>query len=354
MNNWQSARLRITALSRWKQVLLALVTIAMVWWVVNTLIVRFPIRSHTMNEYTQNMQPVCVGRYLIDVPSQFKLASMGQSVNGIEIVRLPKDIPNLRVFMFEMERAERQLREMLAKEDYSGIDQVLPISENSKAFIYYRGSVEKKLARIEAYFLKDQSIYQFKTDVSTERIAEKLKSINALAALISLRTPSQTPTTPGLCIDGGFISGKEFEDEGVSAGFSLIGYPSVGFTIAIEQSGTPDEWLNARIDRNWSHAAYAKVTGALTTHRKAKLNILGQEGEERIFSGTEKGQHSWTAVAEIYGDNSVSKQTYKLDMDNDSHDSGTNEAFTTTFPNDTALSIWDAVTKTIRLRPGAI
>ena len=355
MSPRQALCIRWNTIPRWKQALLALSIIAISWWIIDSMLVRFPIRSHPMNEYTQNMQPICIGRYLFDVPSQFKLTSMMQAVNGIQIERMPMQIVDRRQFEIEMVRVERTLREELAKLAHSGIYKVLPIDETGRAIAYFRESPEKSLVQIETYIFKDRAVYRLKQDAITEAVDAELQAAQALAASISIRDINTLPTAPGLCIDGGFVAGKEFEQENVSAGFHLVSYPGAGFSIGIDRAGAPvpSEWLNARIDRNWHVEAYAKAAGMLTIHRKASLSLLGQKGDERVFSGMEKGQKLWAAMAEIYGDGSVKRQTYKFDMNNNTFDNATGKEIDNQLPGDLALSIWDGVVQSIRTRPDA-
>ena len=203
-----------------------------------------------MNEYTNNMQTICVGRYLIDMPSQLNLQSTTQSVNGVQIERLPKQLAGLGSFKFEMDEAERKLREDLAKLEFSGIVKVSQMGENGMVIVYFRQSRKKRVVNIEAYTLKDLTIYKLKYGTTADDIEPATKLISAVSNVIGNRDNANIPTTPGLCIDGGFISGKGFDQEKVSADFEERN--NAGFGFSLSATYAPDVKngeFESRIDR---------------------------------------------------------------------------------------------------------
>ena len=350
---WQTTHARLMKQPRWKQALIAFATITLSWWAIHAVIVHFPIRSHAMNEYTKNMKTVCVVRYLIDVPSQFKLTAMAQSVNGIQIERLPMEIKGQDFFNHEMEVTERKLREELAKLEYSSIEKVIPIGETGRAIVYFREAPEKSIAQIDAYFFKGSVAYKLKQDTTTTGIAAELGAIRALAAKVTVR---DNPTAPGLCIDGGFIAGKGFDQEDVLADFEERDNPGFGFSLQSTYApGVKDGNFESKFDRfekQKSRAMFKDALANIKTKRNTSIMLADTTGKEWLYTDETEGVKELTAIAETPGDGTHQHQLLELQMINGPI-SKTKPA-STKLSDEAAISVWDAVIKSIRLRPGAL
>lgn len=356
MNRLYAIRLWLKAMQRWKQVMFALTAIALTWWMIDALIVRFPIRSNAMNEYTKSMQTVCVGRYLIDMPSQLNLQSTTQAVNGIQIQRLPKIMAGHGSFKYEMELVERKLREELAKLEYSGILKVTPMGENGMVIVYFRQSRKKRVVEIEAYTLKNLTTYKLKYGSAADDIDVALNEISTLASIIETRDNANIPTSPGLCIDGGFISGKGFDQEEVSADFEERENAGFGFSLksifAPSVKGSDFESRIDRIEKQKTRSMFKEAFVNLKTKRNTPIELAGTAGKEWIFTDDLEGAQGLTAMADTAGDGTHLHQWLELQMINSSKNKA--EHASTKLSDETAVSVWDAVIKTIRPRSGAI
>lgn len=335
---------------RWQQAAIALLVLPLSGWAVNEARIRFPIRSHSMNEYTQNLKTICVGRYLWDVPQQATLPPLSQTINRIKIERMPKEVASSRLLSLRLEEYERELKQELVALKNSSVKQSLPLG-SGRIFVYYKEDPNLRVANIVGYQQIGNWIYQFTSEASTKYLEEELGNMKNVIAAIRPRADNEIPTSLGVCIDGAFVAGKEFEDESVGADFELPGYPGFSMLLAVMKGIEPptNEKIIERTTRNWTLGG---LISDVTYHRKAPITLLGQSGEELMISFEEKGQKSLSADAEIYGDGSMARQGYVFKMSNDTHDElGTPHA--AVFPDDKAKAIWDAVLKTLRLRPGA-
>lgn len=309
-----------------------------------------------MNEYTQNMRTVCVGRYLIDVPSQLEFKIANQKVNGIEIERLPQEVTGKDYFSHMMNVTERKLRDELAKLEFSGVDRVLPMGEHGRAFVSFRQSRKKRVVEIEAYFLKDHVIFKLKDGTLTEKTDEALEAFSALAARLSVHDNAKPLTSPGLCIDGGFITGKGFDQEEVMADFEERGNPGFGLSLSTAFApGLVDENYESRIDRmdkQKTRAMFKEALANIKTKRKAPITLGGSPGKEWIYTDDLEGVKDLTAMADTPGGGTHQLQRLELNMTNGPKTKA--DPTSTKLSDETAISVWDAVIKTIRLRPSAL
>jgi hypothetical protein len=360
VSRWSTLRIKWSAFPRWTQALFALAAITLAWWAIDTLLVHFPIRSHPMNEYTQNMKAICVGRYLIDVPGQFKLTGMAQTVNGIEIERLPKEVASPRSFEMESERMGRTLKDESSNEAYHPYGVPISLDSNGRLFTLLRGTEAEGVVRTIGFILRGRSIFKLTLDYAFEDLGSARREIGDLAQRITIRDSASPLTTNGLCIDGGFVSGKGFDQEKASASFEMAGYPGLTFGVTVQRALPPDGQINQKLHERYERAWSFPVLGTdphdlFKLSRKAAITVNGQEGQELVIVLSEKDAKELKAQAEIYGDGSVERQEYGMLLLNDTHDNiyAPSKKLATIFPDDTALAIWDAVVKSIRPRPGA-
>jgi hypothetical protein len=336
----------------WRMIVTALAILALSGWMISEARIRFPNRSHPMNDYTQNLKTVCVGRYLWDVPQQAEVGSFNQSVNGIQIERMPEETKSEGMYQLRLDQYEKELRKELAQLKYSGIKEVRRLGTNGKLFIYRRDDINNDLLNAAAYILVGTSIYKMeRTDFAIENLNERLQTLTRVAASIRPRSVDEIPRDPGLCIDGAFVAGKGFADE-ISIPFKLPGYAGFTMSFSTKLGGEPEdnEKLNARMTRSWSKAGFSNQ---INVHRKASLHVAGQAGNELIMSLEEHGGHYLNAEAEIWGNGSTT-QSIGFSMENSTQDLVERIPYPKRLSDETAMVIWDAMLKTLRVRPGAI
>jgi hypothetical protein len=338
---------------KWRMIAIALAILALSGWMISEARIRFPNRSHFMNDYTQNLKTVCVGRYLWDVPQQAEIGSFNQSVNDIQIERLPEETKSEGMYQLRLDQYEKELRKELAQLKYSGIKEVRPFGTNGKLFIYRRDDINNDLLNAAAYILVGTSIYKMeKTDFAIENLNERLQMLTRVAASIRPRSVDEIPRDPGLCIDGAFVAGKNFEDT-ISIPFKLPNYAGFTMSFSTELGGEPEdnEKLNARTIRGWSMAGYSDE---FHIHRKTSTHVLGQPGNELVVSTNQKDRPSLMGEAEFWGDRSKHTQSFSFSMENATYDETEHTSYPKALPDETAMAIWDAMLKTLRVRPGAI
>ena len=345
---------QLNARFRWRTVAGGVLALVVGVWLVNEVRLRFPNRSHAMNELTQNLKTECVGRYLWDVPQGAALQSMSQQINDITIERTADEATSANLMRLLLDQYERELRKELAALEDSGIKEVRLFGTNGKLFVFLRESPTGGLLRAYAYTNVGTAIYRLKAEFTTKYADKNLSTMDGLAKALRLRAPGEIPTAPGVCIDGGFVAGSGFRDESVLASYVFKEKPSLGFSM--ESSYAPaigNGTYESQIDRFERHrliTMFVPAFAGLSTQRKASIQLAGSTGKELVLLDETEGAESLAAMAETPGDGSHQRQLLSLGLSNDKAKQ-TPEAVVS---DDSALAVWDALTKSVRLRPGAV
>lgn len=339
---------------RWRTVAGGVLALAVGVWLVNEVRLRFPNRSHAMNELTQNLKTECVGRYLWDVPQGAALQSMSQQINDITIERTPDQAQSANQVRLRLDQHERELRKELAALEDSGIKEVLPFGTNGKLLVFLRESITGGVLHAHAYTNVGTAIYRLKAEYASEYATETLGAMEGVAKALRPRAPGEIPTAPGLCVDGGFVAGTGFQDESVLASYVFKEKPSLGFSMeSMYAPAIGNGTYESQIDQFERHrliTMFVPAFAGLSTQRKASIQLAGSTGKELVLLDKTEGAESLAAMAETPGDGSHQRQLLSLGLSNDKAKQ-TPEAVVS---DDSALAVWDALTKSVRLRPGAI
>lgn len=191
--------------------------------------VTHPNRNHAMIESLRNMQPFCVGRFLIDLPEGTTVLVNRASVEGAEFsAETPVSHNKFESFM------EKRWAEIEAmKVDDDGKPYVQPskrVEPTRDAIIFtyqhtlissvhWQGQVTHNVPfhKIEAYFWQDNTLYSFTSDPADDAV---LKTIQALQK----HNNRQTPSGPGFCGPESFFAGGA-KPESLSIAFRLPTQP---------------------------------------------------------------------------------------------------------------------------------
>jgi len=173
-----------------------------------------------------------------------------------------------------------------------------------------------------------------------------------VAPRMQRRDQWEIPTIPGFCIERGLITGTHEKREHSGFGWSLKGHPDVRFSVSIRNNvGTIDPGVLDRED------AINKEWGAIASHistvRKQRFEIAGMPAQEWSTSATEKnGVISYDFLAEIPG-KATGFDAPSIELSMRVGRQGKDSFLPASLTEGEAIALWDAVIKTLRLRPGA-
>lgn len=217
----------------------------------------------------------------------------------------------------------------------------------------WRDKDDESAIKFEAYFVAVNpfKVYLFKTSREIGYQSGPTRIIRDIGANLTSRDPRTVPTTPGFCIEQGFIAINRLNTESFDVSVGLPGRKDVSFGISTYVQGQVDESLLSR-----TSGLMGSVIGIATgtsTLRRGKHPVGPIYAEEILVAGTEKGKRlyafKWEApgkadsIAEPHISTSlgVLEGQYKTNAESFKDD-------------DEALALWDAIIDSIRLRPGAV
>ncbi|WP_269791372.1 T6SS immunity protein Tli4 family protein [Stenotrophomonas sp. Iso1] len=294
------------------------------------------------------MKTVCVGRFLIDVPSGTRI-SPGyvyakkniQTTAGVSVEDFRQRI-NARGAALSAKR-HRMGGAMSVSETRIDDDAVLLtswVADSSRA-----GHRQELYVLDRAHGVQ----YLVSGDTDAAKLPAAIENYRALRPRISYRRPESIPATAGFCIDSGFIAGNRINSEEMTIGLRPREYPGVRMTLMSYVTGKPDRPLLQRSAD--LPPEYAAAQARMRNLRRGERNVGPIAGQEILAHAESDGSRMYAFLWESQG-RAESLQFPFLSLQLLTEET---EAGATAFRDDAqALDVWDRVLGSLRLRPGAI
>jgi hypothetical protein len=313
-----------------------------------------------MTELTKNMQPVCVGRFVVEIPSVARIKGWTQKVDDTKIETISPPSLNKLAFDNKITKRETLLKNSPHETDGVLFKNKIQLSPDSNLLVYRESQSDRRMYQLDASFWRPTLEVKFYTETTNKYFTE---GIDQISKVVKSFTP--TPTSdishlpPGLCIEQGIITGSTFRAEEVAVSGRIDEYPGLGFSFYTQTYGRPHEGktMLERIGFSFGLGDWIGKTASASTKflRKGKRELNGQKGEEMVAVITYNGETSFEANAEFYPDaNTLNKPMIKVSLGDQTHDDNTHQPFNKNLTQEEFLALWDALLNSIKLRPGAI
>ena len=313
-----------------------------------------PKREHPMTPLTKNMKTVCLGRYLVDMPAQAEFSLGSAEIDDIKIEHVGP-APSEGVFRDKVKRREADLR--FTKHDTEGtrLREAVDINDGTQRLLVYRDdNSDTFLAWVEAAVWSNHEEWLINFDAANESVPNIRVQVTNIAAHLQEKNMQDIPNTPGFCIANGLVTGGSHESENLTGGIHMES-PDFSITIKSETSG-PRERGNTLWDRTErAEKDVNEIYGIklpIGVVRRAEVKVDGRKGQEYVTITSDKGFEVFNAKAEIYGDATPKKPTFKIEMDAAWLKKSGKDQKQGMLSREEALAIWDAVLKSIHPRPG--
>jgi Tle cognate immunity protein 4 C-terminal domain/Tle cognate immunity protein 4 N-terminal domain len=307
--------------------------------------------TKSMEQYTKSMKPHCFGRFLIDVPEQAGVPSGGRFEYAFGTVARAKIQGGIEVVDRHLAERERVLRtetRFYAKTPrFIRIDKLGP---EVRSLLYFEEEGDGR--EIEGYIVKSEDVFLFDSRTYDDEDRKQFNDdIVALAPRIHSLGPGKIPTEPGFCFPGGYINADDKRGENASMGWSLKDRPEVSFGAS---TGTNlGKVKKGILERDLDAGYLEQLKGILTTVRKQRREINGMQAQEWLMKFDEPSKRlSYRFNLEIPGKaagNNAPAIKMEMNVGGDQEKGFVPASLT----EGEAIALWDAVTKTLRLRPGA-
>lgn len=336
-----------------------------------------PDEAARVDALTHNLSSRCMGRQLIDLPESFVLNS--EDVNTIQGVRIKMMPMPKRVFDERLAVRWASLKAQRARYEPTPTPSLLEVRKlpDSAGMIFNRTEDQgvaaartwELFAWRDGYFLlmtvaaRDMRLYHdsFPGDTRETNVEEKYTLLMDTYARTRGRRDDEVPTQAGLCIANGFVAGPAREDEQINLAYHLKGSPDVFLDFNHFSSVHETKGLLARaadVERG------LKASEALTI-RKGERKLPGAHYEEWLAKGPTP-EHVQGTLFSLHGDetgDSPAKPFTELRLFNgyripaperSAEESAVLQDLTrATFSEAEAVAIWDRITASVRVRPGA-
>ncbi|HCY64590.1 MAG TPA: hypothetical protein DHV59_17560 [Oxalobacteraceae bacterium] len=188
-------------------------------------------------------------------------------------------------------------------------------------------------------------MYKFNSGTSTSKLESGTKWVADTLVRVRERAPGEIPTEPGFCIDGGFIKGNENVYESVTIGMAPADQPAVRINFNTSTPNAIAPGLLAREDKvNGFFSSFTKL-------RRGKRIINGIDGEESLLRTTNnQGDdiHLFTWESS-HGSADNRRPAIQIELSA----GGPTNKMASPYSDQEATKLWDSITSTVRLRPGA-
>jgi len=331
--------------------------------------------QQAVTELTSNLKPRCVGRYLIDMPGD--VSEFGDAKFQGVFIRAKAMTED--VYHAEVAEREAHLRSTQSIDAYPFLYAAGGVGAANARYFIHRGTVRDDPSRryIEGYkwdrgyrfFLTIKSFDYTQPDQTSDPIVSRMtvknSSSDSIARVLNLlenlrgRAPDDIPTEPGVCFPGGFLPRPAGKQEHVSVRFRLSEMDDVRFHVLSSPEFFGDTTLLQHSESAEVRWAFG-VTKAKNIRRDA-VNISGMSGSEWLFEGLKhengKGVTFSLKLNELATSSRPESPNFSIELT--SGGQMIVEGKQVSLPDGSlttgqALALWDVVTRTIRLRPGAL
>jgi hypothetical protein len=313
--------------------------------------------ENNMSDLTKTMQPVCLGRLVVEIPTEAKTDGWDQKVDDTKIESLDSPSPNRKSFDAKVAQREKQLKASPHETDGVLFKERIHLTPDSDLLVYRKDSSDTYIYQLDALYWWPTFEYLFHVETGNKYLAEDIEGITKLVkSFTPMSTTELISLPPGLCIEHGVLTGSEFRGESVVLAGRIDEYPGLGFSFSTESTSQPPEEprLIARIERSFGMGDKVgkEMTAATKFLRKRIRQLNGQDGEELVMRATIDGITHMSADAEFYGEpNSLDKPNIKVSLSDQDRDDNTHLPYSKILSEKEFLALWDTMLNSIKPRP---
>lgn len=314
---------------------------------------------------TEKMKTVCVGRFLIDLPEEARVALTKPRIDGFDVETLLGESD--ADFWTRVARREDNIR---TTPDRLGgkknLESVRDVKTDSglvgKIFVHSRKVTEGQSSdglTVDHYRYEGVTVEALvhANGVSFNLSAEnrdpgRIESLPRLVAQLVANPDNRIPTESGYCIDRAYFRDPltAAEREQITMMANLPSRPDIEFLLLLMAGTKPDEngLIARRAESDANLAPDEKMR--ISKLRAAPRTIAGLTGDELAERFTEEN-HSvvYSFTWEVTGtENNVLIPDVSFTMDTGK---GNREPIPSSLSEGAALALWDKITSSIRFRP---
>jgi hypothetical protein len=311
---------------------------------------------------TEKMKTVCVGRYLVDVPSEAEVSLSGERMSGFAINTVEE---SETAFHQRVGAREAEIVKRGADHDDNGEGGMIEARDLhipgliGRSFVYGRSRgymmngdrrIDMESVSIEVHAHMGELSFSLS---ATSKQASSVGEAEALLSRLQIRGEEEIPVVPGFCIWRGVFAEPlpEHKNEHVILHLGLPGHPDMGLALSSTPSGQTGRGLLERVAETDAEATADEMLRA-TKLRSGKRSINGIDGEEVLERVRELNfTTGYSFMWEAHGIEDDHLQPYLLlNMETGTNPRPGGKPVDSSLHEDAVLALWDRISSSIRLR----
>ena len=311
---------------------------------------------------TEKMKTVCVGRYLIDVPSQAEVDLTHERIDGFEIVSAEESEPEFRQRLATREveinrggdgSASRALGGIVESRELRipGMIGRTIIFGRTRSYEVIEGRrVDVEWVSVEAHAHTAGMSFTLSAKYVDESDAN---AVDGLLARLKIRGEDEIPTVSGFCVSRAFFAEPlpAHKSEQVAMHLSMPDHPDVALTLLSVAGGHPGPGVLARYAKMDANAGPDELL-RVTKLRSEPRSINGMDGEElveriREFNFTTTYTLNWEHRG---ADGDLLRPYLSLEAQAGIGERPGDKPAGASLHEDALLALWDNVASSVRLR----
>jgi len=308
----------------------------------------------------KKMKTVCVGRFLIDLPSEAEVSLSRAFIQGFNISTVTETADEFRGRLAARETELNAAKNQLGRKNLESVKKIGEGGLVGKIFVYGRWRtdwtedgaqkhVEGVLAN--AYVHADGISYDFTTEGYDP---ERVDNLSRLISQLRPNPRNVVPELPGFCIDRGMFVDPLVAEQGerVSMFAGLPGHPDLAIVFSTMAGTRSGPGLLARNAESAAKEPFF-VRAAFTNLREQNRTINGLAGEELVMRVREPNfTTGFTFDWEMGGkENDVFTPLLTLELRTGISSRPGAKPVQSSLSQDALIDLWDKISSSIRIRP---
>lgn len=311
-------------------------------------------QAENMEPFIQNMKAVCTGRFLLELPRtsvRRKGVNYQYAFTRVEVMDTAK---NLQAFTHAVSKIEADYLGRRTGKDNSFLVFSEKLRNDFRWLVHHENDYEIG-GGMQAYVLKESTIFKIvREGWSEEDKANFRRELVALEPHLHFLAPDTVPSGRGFCMSHGYIDKTDSRGETAGEEFTIPEIP--GLYVLVSTQVNDEKILPGILDKEASIIEQmGSIMDDIKTIRKGRRTIHGMEAQEWIVKVPPGGYWEYKFELDIPGKpNSHANPRIGIVMKLAGKNNDSGDAEPVTFSESEALLLWDAITNSLRLRPGAL
>jgi len=296
-------------------------------------------------------RPLCVGRFLIDVPVDVQVVGTQTTTSSTAGAVSIERAVTKAAFVAKMEDIKAKLQSAPHHTEGTRLSEQLRPDDATYIFRYRKNSAGTRAYQIDGYRWVESNMFTINSSAANDSFLSTIADVKRGLSTMTPRDTWSIPTEPGFCFDNGFLPGRENSFEATGVQLSFEAYPGVSIFMETRTRSFSAEKEAGLIERtDWAMTLMDASDKPIVLRRRQDRPVLSGLAEEVLWKHKRDGYYQLKGDAEMNGqagDPGKPDTAFSIILDQPGDGS--------LQPNEEkVIQLWDAVINSVRLRPGAL